>query len=246
MRSTLLLVLTVSFLSLLASGPDSATRRSQAQTSSCASKDCSPSLPWIDFDPACCKNDMRAPYEYYSRVGFVSNTVVHCKEHLDICGTEFNREKDVLRKIGCSKDPYWSFDKDALVCCTAWRNAIKTGKPCDPSKNPTCLRGGPPDDDSVLNDPTSDIQYMNENKPAYIWVSGKGGSADIYDCTKDPPSLLTSENNGTMLPVTAHGYAGGNLHQRWYWVKGERGSGTYEGCMKPEDVSCDPKNVRKE
>src|SRR4051812_35670082 len=137
MRSVLLLVLTICFLCLLASGPDSGTWRSQAQTSSCASKDCSPSLPWYDYDPDCCKNDMRKPYRYYEREIFVSSKEVRCKEVLKICGTDFVREEVVERKTGCPED-YWGDGLDKPICCKAWQEAIKTGKPCDPSKQPGC------------------------------------------------------------------------------------------------------------
>jgi hypothetical protein len=244
MRSVILLVLTTCFLCLLAGGPDRGTWRAQAQTSSCASKDCSPSLPWLDFDPACCKNDMQKPYHYYQRDGFVSRTVVHCKDVVHVCGTDFIREKDVERKIGCPKDAYWQVFPDLMVCCTAWQNAVKTGKPCDPSKSPSCSvdSNNAPSNPQRLFD---DSSYQAEHKPDTIWVSGKGGFAKIYSCTSqflDLTKVITSESNGTPLPVTKIE----QFSDIYYHVKGERGSGTYEGCVKADEVACDPKKVRKE
>jgi len=243
MRAWTLLFVSICVLTLLASGPDSRNLSTRVDAGTCATKDCSPTLPWYEFDPACCAFK-QAPHHYYQRANRdkTPKGMVHCYERLKICDTWFTGHDEMVdEKKGCPEDPVFQKpDRDIMVCCTEWAKAVKSGKPCDPSHSPNCT-GRPPGPD---NPPFSDTPYMENNKPDYIWVSAASGNAKITDCYSPPYNkVVATENNGTMLKVenrVRHSLAG-----LIYLVKGERAGGTYEGCIHAEDVACDPANVRK-
>ena len=242
MKLRTLVLISICLLTLLASGPDSKNIARSAAAGTCPSKDCGPTLPWYDFDPACCL-DMRPPHHIYQKANRnkVEPGMVRCLERLQICSSKYEITSVVDEKKGCQKDAFWHVPEGTMVCCTAWDNAIKTGKPCDPAKSPNCT-GLPP----AKNDfPFSSIDYISKNKPDFVWVSAAAGNAKVFDCDGTPfQKVIGTENNGTMLKVVDRvDYGGTSGHA--YAVKGERGGGSYTGCMRPEDVACDPAKVRK-
>ena len=248
MRPVLLTVVTVSLLWIFASISGSERWIGEAQKKpDCGPKGCLPALPWIDFDPACCPKKEK-PYHYYQRENRdkVGPEQVRCYESLTACGTTVTRDKVVDRKPGCPENPYWRVRDDFMICCTEWDKAVKSGEPCNPAKDPNC-DGGSGKWDAESEDPFDPYSFLQKNKPPYVWVSGAGGSAAVYNYYEgiiDKPML--HENNGTMLKVdwifSSYMRSGG---QAWICIKGERAGGTYEGCMHAEDVACDPAKVRK-